>query len=62
MVETAIFLYYMNHHCDLDYEYDNNKSVFLNDTQAHDLASPYEVWLQKVEQFRRCPDMHSLEV
>ena len=59
MVETVIFSL-MSLHCDLDLE--DNKPIFLQSTLAHDDASPYQVWLQKVQQLRRyCPDTHSLE-
>ena len=44
-VETVIFDY-MNSKCDLDLE--DSKPIFLHDTLAHDDASPYQVWLQKV--------------
>ena len=50
----------MNPHCDPEPE--DNKPVFWHDTLAHDVASPYQVWLQKVQQLRRYhPDEHSLE-
>ena len=56
IVETVIFDY-MNPHCDLQ----NSKPVFLHDTLAHDAASPYKVWVQKVQHLRRYrPDEHSL--
>ena len=29
------------------------KHFFLHDTPSHDNTLPYQVWLQKVEQFRR---------
>ena len=46
MVDTVIFDY-MNPHCDLDLE--DSKPIFLHDTLAHDDASSYQVWLQKVK-------------
>ena len=59
MVETVISDY-MSPQCDLDLE--DSKPVFLHDTLAHDYASPYQVWLQKVQQVRKChPDEHSLK-
>ena len=40
---------------------EDSKPIFLHDTLARDDASPYRVWLQKVQQLRRyCPDEHSL--
>ena len=57
MVETVMFDY-MSPQCDLDLE--DSKPIFLHDTLAHDVASPYLVWLQKVQQMRRYrPDEHS---
>ena len=47
MVATVISDY-MSPHCDLELE--DSKPIFLHDTLAHDDASPYQVWLQKVEQ------------
>ena len=59
MVETVISDYICLH-CDLDLE--DSKSLFLRDTLAHNNTSPYQVWLQKAQQFRRYhPDEHSLE-
>ena len=44
-------------HCDLELE--DSKPIFLHDTLANDDASPYQVWLQQVQQLRRyCPDEH----
>ena len=58
-VETVIFDQ-MGPHCVPKLE--DGKPVFLHDTLACDVASPYQVWLQKVQQLRRyCPDEHSLE-
>ena len=49
----------MSPHCDPELE--DSKPIFLHDTLAHDVASPYQVWLQKVQQLRRYhPDEHSL--
>ena len=57
IVETVIFDY-MSPHCDLQ----NSIPVFLHDTLAHNNASPYQVWLQKVQHLRRYrPDEHSLK-
>ena len=58
MVETVIFdqmsPYY---HPELE----DSKPIFLRDTLAPDVASPHQVWLQKVQQLRRYrPDKHSL--
>ena len=50
MTETVIFDQ-MSPHCDPELEY--TKPIFLYDTLAHDVASPYQVWLQKVQQLRR---------
>ena len=47
MVET-VTLDYMSPHYDLEPE--DSKPIFLHDTLAHDNASPYQVWLQKVQQ------------
>ena len=59
MVETAIFDQ-VSPHCDPELE--NSKPVFLHDTLAHDDASLYQIWLQKVQQLTRYhPDEHSLE-
>ena len=44
-VETVIFDQ-MSPHCDPELE--DSKQIFLRDTLAHDVASPYIVWLQKV--------------
>ena len=50
----------MSPHCDPERE-DRNK-ILLYDTLAHDVASPYQVCLQKVQQLRRYhPDEHSLD-
>ena len=60
MLETVI-LDYMNPHCDIDHA--DTKPMFLHDTLAHDDASPYQVWSQKVQQLRRYrPHKHSLEL
>ena len=59
MVETVISDY-MSPQCDLDLE--DRKPLFLHDALAHDDASPYQLWLQKVQQLRRYrPDEHLLE-
>ena len=45
-----------------DPELEDSKPIFLHDTLAHDVASPYHVWLQKVQQLGKYPpDDHSLE-
>ena len=44
------------------YQIEDSRPIFLHDTLAHDVASPYQVWLQKVQQLRTHPqDEHSLE-
>ena len=59
MVET-VTLYNISPNFDLDL--DDSKPIFLHDNLAHDDASPYQVWLQNVQQLRRYrPDEHSLE-
>ena len=40
MVETVIYDY-MSPHCDPELE--DSKPIFLHDTLAHDLASPYQI-------------------
>ena len=56
MVETIIFDC-VSPHCNLDLKV--SKPTFLLDTLAHNIAWPYQVWLQKVQAFRRyCPDKH----
>ena len=45
----------MSPHCDLKLEV--GEPVLLHDTLAHDVASPYQVWLKMVEQLSRyCMD------
>ena len=62
MIETVI-LDYMSPHYDPELELEDSKPIFLHDTLAHDNVSPYQVWLQKVQQLRRyCPDEHSLKL
>ena len=59
MVEMVMFDY-LSHHCDPELE--DRKPAILRDILAHDVASPYQVRLQKVQQLRRyCPDEQSLE-
>ena len=59
MAETVIFDQ-MSPHCHP--KLDDSKPIFFHDTLAHDVASPRQVWLQKVQQLRRyCQDEHSLE-
>ena len=59
MVERVISDY-MSPHCDLELE---DSKPILHDTLAHDDASPYQVWLQRVKHLRRYyPDEHSLEL
>ena len=59
MVETVISDY-MSPQCDLDLE--DRKPLFLHDTLTNDDASPYHLWLQKVQQLGyNCPDEHLLE-
>ena len=59
MVETVISDQMSPHS---DPELEDSKPIFSHDTLAHDVASPYQVWLQKVQQLKRYhPDEHSLE-
>ena len=59
MAETVIFDQ-MSLHCDPELE--DSKPIFLPDTFDHDVASPYQVWSQKIQQLRRYhPDEHSLK-
>ena len=46
MVEKVVFDY-MSPHCDPELE--DSKPIFLHDTLAHDDASPYQVWLQRIQ-------------
>ena len=55
----------MSLHSDLNLE--DSKAIFfpffffLHDTLVHDGASPYQVWWETIQLFRRsCPDKHSL--
>ena len=58
-VDTVIFDQ-MSPHCDPELE--DSEPIFLHDTVAHDVASPYKVRLQKAQQMRRYrSDEHSLE-
>ena len=51
---------YLSPRCDSELE--DGNPILLHDTLAHDDASPYQIWLQKIQQLRRhCPDEHSLE-
>ena len=47
MVETVISDYMTPH---WDPELEDSKPIFLHDTLAYDVASPYQVWLQKIQQ------------
>ena len=59
MVETVISDQ-MSPHCDPELE--DSEPIFLHDILADDVASPYQIWLQKVQQLQRYhPDEHSLE-
>ena len=59
VVETLILDYMSPHY---DPELEDSKPDFVHDTLAHDDASPYQIWIQKVQQLRRySPDEHSLE-
>ena len=59
MVERVI-LGYMSHRYDPELE--DSKPIFFHDTLTHDDASPYHVWLNKVQQLRRYrPDELSLK-
>ena len=50
----------MSPHCDSELE--DSKPIFLHDTLTNDVASPYQVLLQNVQQLKRHhPDEHSLE-
>ena len=50
----------MNPHCNPELE--DSKPIFLHNTLAHDDATPFQVWLQKIQQLRRYPpDEYSLE-
>ena len=49
MVETVISDQ-MSPHCDPELE--DRKPIFLHDILAHDVASPYQIQLQKVQQQR----------
>ena len=61
MIETVI-LDYMSPHYDPELELEDSKPIFLHDTLAHDVASPYQLWSQRVQQLKRhCPDELSLE-
>ena len=56
-VETVV-CNHMSPHCDPE----DSEPIFLHDILAHDDASPYQVWLQRVQQLRRYhPDEMSLE-
>ena len=58
IVQPVIFDH-MSPHCDPELE--NSTPIFLHDTLAHDIASPYQVWLQTIQQLRSCrPDEQSL--
>ena len=58
-VETVTYNY-ISPHCDPGFE--DSKPIFLHDTLAHGDASPYQVWLQKIQQLRRyCSNEHSPE-
>ena len=42
-----------------DPELEDSQPIFLHNNLAHDDASPYQVWFQKVRQLRRYhPDEH----
>ena len=59
MVET-VTSDQMSPHCDPELQ--DRKQIFLHDILAHDAASPYQVWLQTVQQQKRYhSDEHSLE-
>ena len=49
MVATIILDYMSPHY---DPELEDSKPIFLHDTVAHDVALPYQVWLQKVQQLK----------
>ena len=52
MVVTVIFDQ-MSPKSNSDPELEDSEPIFLHDTVAHDVASPHQVWLQKVQQLRR---------
>ena len=55
MAETVVFDY---DPCELD----DSKPIFLHDTLAHDDASQYQIWLQKIQQLKRYgPDKNSMK-
>ena len=47
MVKTVIFDQ-MSPHSESDPELEDSKPIFLQDTLAHNVATPHQVWLQKV--------------
>ena len=51
----------MSPHCDPELE--DSKPIFLRDTLAHDVASPYQVWIQniQIQRWRFRSDDHLLE-
>ena len=49
-VDTVISDYMSPHR---DPEPEDSKPIFLHDIKVYDNASPYQVWLQKVQQLRR---------
>ena len=49
---------YMSANCHLGL--DNSKPIFWHNTLAHCDASPYQIWWQRVDGFRRYLDKHSL--
>ena len=58
-VETVISDYISPHY---DLEFEDGTPIFSNDNLAHDDTSPYQVWLQKMQELSRYhPDEHSLE-
>ena len=50
MVETVLSDQ-MSPHCDPELK--DSKPIFLHDILVHGVASPCQVWLQKVKQLRR---------
>ena len=59
-ISSSVIFDQMSPHCDPELE--DSKPIFLHDTLAHDVASPYQVWLHKVQQLRTYhPDEHSLK-
>ena len=60
MVEETVISDRRSPHCDPELE--DRKPILLHDILAHDVASLYQIWLQKIQQQRRYhSDEHSVE-